>query len=542
MSGSPLPLPTALGMRFVRGSKAFGTLSEEDSTEASDERLSLEAARAYREALEKGSTTTRKDAVSAGDRAEEAKGEQRQREEKERRQREEKERREEKQRRRKTTMVASHSLFRSAESDELKALSVIDAHTLYSIRDAHGWSLLSAAAAVGGHQVLAFLLAVYLHRDSNREERRRGTIESERESKRLLELGEEISAAAQVARRAEAEEMAAALLAAATTVVGNANSLMMMTAQSTTAAAFARSTDQQHSSSHAPGAGGGADRGASTHPEVALDEGTDEDGHGQYNESIAALRESMMNAVCSCISAASAAQWRRGVQYAMEAGLVPGARMQMMAKRRAADRKRRDEAEEDDTPWMCDVCGMHVKGARQAHQASVGHRLRVAEAAGPTPPVAGRGVVLTAKNRGYRLLKQAGWDEKSGLGPKGEGRMQPIRTQLKRDRKGLGAVEGDAARHEHSVAGARDLWRALDAPPPKLVADSRSVKRPALDGRARVSHFAAYDTRAVQAPRRTHQEAAQAGQPVSLRAQLAAVEKDKAKERKLRELFRDDFS
>jgi hypothetical protein len=518
MSDSPpVSLPPALGLRFVRGSKAFGTLSEEEGPkEASDERLSLEAARAYREALENGSTSIGNEvASSAGGRVEEAEAKG-----KERRKREEKELiREEKQRRRKTT--SHNSLFRSAESDELKALSVIDPNTLYSIRDAHGWSLLSAAAAVGGHQVVAFLLAVYLHRSSHSLTR-----EGERESRRLLELGEEITAAAQVARRAEAEEMAAALLVAGTTVVGNANSLMM-TAQST-----ATSTDQGRSFSHAAEGCKGADSGATL----------EEDGkHGQCNESIAALRESMMDAVSGCISAASAAQWRCGVHHAMETGLVPGARAQMLAKRRAADRERRDQAE-GDAPWMCDVCGMQVKGTRPAHQASVGHRLRVAEAAGPTPPVAGRGVVLTAKNRGYRLLRQAGWDEKSGLGPKGEGRMQPVRTQLKRDRKGLGAVEGDAARHAHSVSGARDLWRALDAPPPKLVAASRSVKRPALDGRARVSHFAAYDTRAVQAPRRTHQEAAQAGQPISLRAQLAAVEKDKVKERKLRELFRDDFS
>ena len=182
---------------------------------------------------------------------------------------------------------------------------------------------------------------------------------------------------------------------------------------------------------------------------------------------------------------------------------------------------------------------MDVHGPPAAHQASVAHRLRLAEAAGPSAPVAGRGVTLTAKNRGYQLLKQAGWDEKSGLGPKGEGRVQPVRTQLKRDRKGLGA--NDAAAGAGGATAHRDLWRALDAPPPKLVAAGRSVKRPALDGRARVSHFGPYDTRAVDAPYQTHRAAAEAGQPVSRRAQLAAFEKDKANEMKLRELFRDDF-
>jgi len=41
-------------------------------------------------------------------------------------------------------------------------------------------------------------------------------------------------------------------------------------------------------------------------------------------------------------------------------------------------------------------------------------------------------------NRGYQILKKAGWSETHGLGKHGEGRKYPIKTTLKCDQKGLG--------------------------------------------------------------------------------------------------------
>uniref|UniRef100_A0A914W5R1 G-patch domain-containing protein n=1 Tax=Plectus sambesii TaxID=2011161 RepID=A0A914W5R1_9BILA len=44
-------------------------------------------------------------------------------------------------------------------------------------------------------------------------------------------------------------------------------------------------------------------------------------------------------------------------------------------------------------------------------------------------------------NAGYRMLQRHGWDEYSGLGKEGKGKRYPVKTILKRDRKGLGNVQ-----------------------------------------------------------------------------------------------------
>ncbi|VDO95010.1 unnamed protein product [Soboliphyme baturini] len=45
---------------------------------------------------------------------------------------------------------------------------------------------------------------------------------------------------------------------------------------------------------------------------------------------------------------------------------------------------------------------------------------------------------ISRSNRGYRLMMKNGWNESSGLGPSGKGCHYPLKTLLKRDRKGLG--------------------------------------------------------------------------------------------------------
>uniref|UniRef100_A0A914CAY0 G-patch domain-containing protein n=1 Tax=Acrobeloides nanus TaxID=290746 RepID=A0A914CAY0_9BILA len=74
-------------------------------------------------------------------------------------------------------------------------------------------------------------------------------------------------------------------------------------------------------------------------------------------------------------------------------------------------------------------------------------------------PVEGHGYRISEWSPGYQLLKKSGWTEEKGLGKIGEGRKYPIKTALKRDRKGLGL-------------------------------DKKLVKR--------VTHFAPYDPKAVE--------------------------------------------
>jgi hypothetical protein len=46
---------------------------------------------------------------------------------------------------------------------------------------------------------------------------------------------------------------------------------------------------------------------------------------------------------------------------------------------------------------------------------------------------------LSESNIGFQLLKKSGWKEGTGLGATEQGRLDPVETQLKQDRRGIGA-------------------------------------------------------------------------------------------------------
>uniref|UniRef100_A0AC34G842 G-patch domain-containing protein n=1 Tax=Panagrolaimus sp. ES5 TaxID=591445 RepID=A0AC34G842_9BILA len=45
---------------------------------------------------------------------------------------------------------------------------------------------------------------------------------------------------------------------------------------------------------------------------------------------------------------------------------------------------------------------------------------------------------ISEENKGHKLLKMMGWSEGSGLGKSGQGTVDPLATQLKADRTGIG--------------------------------------------------------------------------------------------------------
>ncbi|KAI8143771.1 G-patch domain-containing protein [Fennellomyces sp. T-0311] len=55
-------------------------------------------------------------------------------------------------------------------------------------------------------------------------------------------------------------------------------------------------------------------------------------------------------------------------------------------------------------------------------------------------------------NMGYRLLQKMGWKEGQGLGSRGQGRVDPIRIDIKEDALGVGKAEEEAAYHASSTA------------------------------------------------------------------------------------------
>ena len=62
-------------------------------------------------------------------------------------------------------------------------------------------------------------------------------------------------------------------------------------------------------------------------------------------------------------------------------------------------------------------------------------------------------LVLDPSNRGFKMLQRMGWQEKDGgLGRQRQGSMQPVKTILKADKKGLGAGRKKRARVTHPAS------------------------------------------------------------------------------------------
>uniref|UniRef100_A0AC34REJ9 G-patch domain-containing protein n=1 Tax=Panagrolaimus sp. JU765 TaxID=591449 RepID=A0AC34REJ9_9BILA len=80
----------------------------------------------------------------------------------------------------------------------------------------------------------------------------------------------------------------------------------------------------------------------------------------------------------------------------------------------------------------CNICSKHVDGISQ-HHSSIVHIVNTSK-----QPREGYAYGIPASNIGYQLLKEKGWSENRGLGKDAVGRKYPLKTTLKRDRKGLG--------------------------------------------------------------------------------------------------------
>jgi len=104
--------------------------------------------------------------------------------------------------------------------------------------------------------------------------------------------------------------------------------------------------------------------------------------------------------------------------------------------------------EEKETLEVCQVCeeSFRTRSSYRTHLASTTHRLKVERR-----EIEQRNGKLKAyygigqSNRGYQMMiRNDKWDPDSGLGKEGEGKLYPVKTVLKRDRRGLGTAGGDA--------------------------------------------------------------------------------------------------
>lgn len=105
----------------------------------------------------------------------------------------------------------------------------------------------------------------------------------------------------------------------------------------------------------------------------------------------------------------------------------------------------------------CMLCEQRVDpDGWKRHVASTLHQLNRAS------PLRASSVWLPPSNRGYRMMEGMGWDEEQPLGRRGDGRMEPVPTTFKRDRRGLGHAHAPArvthtpAHHEHEAHTSAD--------------------------------------------------------------------------------------
>lgn len=94
--------------------------------------------------------------------------------------------------------------------------------------------------------------------------------------------------------------------------------------------------------------------------------------------------------------------------------------------------------------FYCDTCKIFFKeSSRNKHETSTLHVFN------SKPKISNTFYGIPKQNKGYQMLLSTGWDEEGGLGPDGEGQKYPVKTILKRDRKGLGQAEKESARITH---------------------------------------------------------------------------------------------
>lgn len=87
----------------------------------------------------------------------------------------------------------------------------------------------------------------------------------------------------------------------------------------------------------------------------------------------------------------------------------------------------------DNNQERCDICGeMFDADLKKLHMSKITHQLSVKRMIKRNP-----GFVLNESSLGFQMMKKSGWDGVSGLGIHQCGKLFPVKTSLKKDRKGL---------------------------------------------------------------------------------------------------------
>uniref|UniRef100_A0A6V7K291 G-patch domain-containing protein n=1 Tax=Bracon brevicornis TaxID=1563983 RepID=A0A6V7K291_9HYME len=104
----------------------------------------------------------------------------------------------------------------------------------------------------------------------------------------------------------------------------------------------------------------------------------------------------------------------------------------------------KDRGIEELEEFYCSVCKSSFKETTiKKHEASLLHIFNT------NPKLPDPLYGIPKKNKGYQMMLNTGWEESKGLGPSGSGLKYPVKTVLKRDRKGLGRGDEEKPRITH---------------------------------------------------------------------------------------------
>jgi hypothetical protein len=102
--------------------------------------------------------------------------------------------------------------------------------------------------------------------------------------------------------------------------------------------------------------------------------------------------------------------------------------------------------------YFCSVCNASFRDTTEnAHATSTIHLFNMKLQPKPTM------YQITEANPGFQMMLRSGWNQEKGLGTDGQGQKFPVKTILKRDRKGFGSKSNKTAKPKVTHFGAKDL-------------------------------------------------------------------------------------
>lgn len=150
------------------------------------------------------------------------------------------------------------------------------------------------------------------------------------------------------------------------------------------------------------------------------------------------------------------------------------------------------------TSFFCEICKQTITSAvTEQHSTSTVHQFNCQH-----HPNHNTNYTIPQSNRGYQMMLRGGWNPEKGLGCEQGGQKYPVKTILKWDRLGFGQLEEGT-----------------------------------LKGKARVTHFAAFDERAVK----RQPERFEKRKTVKKKDILMATRKDKQWEVRMRRYMNTDL-